>query len=182
MRLVTIFPGLSDWGRHRLQIDTAVRRELWKDFFVALNLYDTFDSRRPALAPHAMTWVSWRHLAGPTRARGVRAEEEDIAMISSRGVRTGGLVMLLLIGTHPVRAQPDPTASTHQATSLAQAAGAAAVPSSAPRRARLALGHDFLLAGAWTSRFAVWKRRVCWRRGWVSPPASVAAKLDGTSE
>jgi hypothetical protein len=42
------FPGLSDWGRHRLQINTAVKRELWKDFFVALNLYDTFDSVPPS--------------------------------------------------------------------------------------------------------------------------------------
>jgi Protein of unknown function, DUF481 len=42
------FPGLTDWGRHRLQINTAVRRELWKDFFVGLNLYDTFDSDPPS--------------------------------------------------------------------------------------------------------------------------------------
>ena len=45
---VDYFPGLSDWGRHRLQINAAVRRELWKDFFVALNLYDTFDSVPPS--------------------------------------------------------------------------------------------------------------------------------------
>ena len=45
---VDYFPGLSDWGRHRLQINTAVKRELWKDFFVALNLYDTFDSEPPS--------------------------------------------------------------------------------------------------------------------------------------
>jgi hypothetical protein len=42
------FPGLSDWGRHRLQINAAVKRDLWKDFFVALNLYDTFDSVPPS--------------------------------------------------------------------------------------------------------------------------------------
>jgi hypothetical protein len=45
---VDYFPGLSDWGRHRLQVDAAVKRELWKDFFVALNLYDTFDSAPPS--------------------------------------------------------------------------------------------------------------------------------------
>ena len=45
---VDYFPGLSEWGRHRLQINTAVKRELWKDFFVALNLYDTFDSEPPS--------------------------------------------------------------------------------------------------------------------------------------
>ena len=41
------YPSLSDAGRHRLQIDGGVRRELWKDFFVALTLYNTFDSRPP---------------------------------------------------------------------------------------------------------------------------------------
>ncbi len=41
------YPSLSQWGRQRLQIDTAVKRELWKDFFVALNVYDTFDSAPP---------------------------------------------------------------------------------------------------------------------------------------
>ena len=45
---VDYFPGLSDWGRHRLQINAAAKRELWKDFFVALNMYDTFDSRPPS--------------------------------------------------------------------------------------------------------------------------------------
>ena len=45
---VGYFPGLSDWGRHRLQINSAVKRDLWKDFFVALNLYDTFDSAPPS--------------------------------------------------------------------------------------------------------------------------------------
>jgi hypothetical protein len=41
------YPSLSNLGRHRLQLDSAVKRELLKDFFVALNLFDTFDSRPP---------------------------------------------------------------------------------------------------------------------------------------
>lgn len=41
------YPSLTDAGRQRLQLDTGVKRELWKDFFVALNLFDTFDSRPP---------------------------------------------------------------------------------------------------------------------------------------
>ena len=36
--------GTAKW---RVQIDSALRRELWKDFFVALTLYNTFDSRPP---------------------------------------------------------------------------------------------------------------------------------------
>jgi hypothetical protein len=42
------YPSLSNVGRHRLQLDSAIRRELLKDFFVALNLFDTCDSRPPS--------------------------------------------------------------------------------------------------------------------------------------
>ena len=41
------YPSLSNAGRQRVQLDAGVKRELWKDFFVALNLYNTFDSRPP---------------------------------------------------------------------------------------------------------------------------------------
>jgi Protein of unknown function, DUF481 len=41
------YPSLSNVGRYRLQLDAGVKRELWKDFFVALNVFDTFDSRPP---------------------------------------------------------------------------------------------------------------------------------------
>jgi len=41
------YPSLSNAGRHRLQLDSGVKRELWKDFFVALNVFDTYDSRPP---------------------------------------------------------------------------------------------------------------------------------------
>jgi hypothetical protein len=44
---VQYFPSLSDLGRQRLQLDANVRREIWKDFFVSLNLYDTHDTRPP---------------------------------------------------------------------------------------------------------------------------------------
>jgi hypothetical protein len=41
------YPSLSDTGRHRLQLDAGFKREVWKDFFIALNVFDTFDSRPP---------------------------------------------------------------------------------------------------------------------------------------
>jgi translation initiation factor IF-1 len=44
---VQYYPSLSNWGRQRLQVDTAIKRELWKDFFLSLNVYDTFDSEPP---------------------------------------------------------------------------------------------------------------------------------------
>ena len=41
------YPSLSNIGRHRLQLDAGVKRELLKDFFAGLSLYNTFDSRPP---------------------------------------------------------------------------------------------------------------------------------------
>ena len=41
------YPSLSDPGRRRLQLDAGVKRELWKDFFVAFTLFNTYDSRPP---------------------------------------------------------------------------------------------------------------------------------------
>lgn len=41
------YPSLSDWGRQRIQFDTSLKRELWKDFFMSLAVFDSFDSRPP---------------------------------------------------------------------------------------------------------------------------------------
>ena len=41
------YPSLSDTGRHRVQLDAGVKREFWKDLFVALTLYNSFDNRPP---------------------------------------------------------------------------------------------------------------------------------------
>jgi hypothetical protein len=41
------YPSLSDPGRQRVQLDAGVKRELWKDLFLALNLYNTYDNRPP---------------------------------------------------------------------------------------------------------------------------------------
>jgi hypothetical protein len=45
---VQYYPSLSDPGRNRLQVDVAVKREFFKDFFVSLSLYDSFDNRPPS--------------------------------------------------------------------------------------------------------------------------------------
>ena len=42
------FPSLSDFGRQRIQFDSSFRRELWKDVFLAVNVFDTFDSQPPS--------------------------------------------------------------------------------------------------------------------------------------
>jgi hypothetical protein len=41
---VQYYPSVSSAGRQRLQLDSLLKREFWKDLFLALNLYDTFDS------------------------------------------------------------------------------------------------------------------------------------------
>ena len=42
------YASLNNWGRQRLQLDASARREVLKDFFLALNIFDTFDSRPPS--------------------------------------------------------------------------------------------------------------------------------------
>jgi hypothetical protein len=41
------YPSLSNIGRHRIQLDAAVKREIWSDFFISVSMYNTFDSRPP---------------------------------------------------------------------------------------------------------------------------------------
>jgi hypothetical protein len=41
------YPSLTDSGRQRVQFDAAVKREFWKDLFVSLNGFNTYDSRPP---------------------------------------------------------------------------------------------------------------------------------------
>jgi Protein of unknown function, DUF481 len=41
------YPSLSNPGRQRVQLDVGVKREFWKDLFVALTVYNSFDSRPP---------------------------------------------------------------------------------------------------------------------------------------
>lgn len=44
---VQYYPSLSNTGRHRLEVDAAGKRELFKDFFVALTIYNSYDNRPP---------------------------------------------------------------------------------------------------------------------------------------
>jgi Protein of unknown function, DUF481 len=47
---VQYYPSLSNLGRQRMQLDAGINREFWKDLFVAVNLYNSFDSRPPNTA------------------------------------------------------------------------------------------------------------------------------------
>ncbi len=44
---LTYYPSLSNAGRQRVQLDSSVKREFWKDLFVSLTLYNSYDNRPP---------------------------------------------------------------------------------------------------------------------------------------
>lgn len=46
---LTIYEGLNDWGRTRVEADASIRREMLKDFYVTLRAYESYDSQ-PATA------------------------------------------------------------------------------------------------------------------------------------
>ena len=45
---LTVLPSFSDWGRVRMNLDSRIRYELFKDFFWSVSLFDQFDSRPPS--------------------------------------------------------------------------------------------------------------------------------------
>ncbi len=44
---LTAYPSLTDSGRVRANLEFALRRELIKDLFVELSVYDSYDSQPP---------------------------------------------------------------------------------------------------------------------------------------
>lgn len=46
--LAAFYPGLSDWGRIRMDDNLSVSVEIFKDFSIGLNVYYTYDSKPPA--------------------------------------------------------------------------------------------------------------------------------------
>ncbi len=49
------FPGLSNWGRIRTEINVEASLELFKDFFLGLNAYHNFDNR-PSIGASKSDW------------------------------------------------------------------------------------------------------------------------------
>jgi hypothetical protein len=42
---LAVYPSLNDWGRVRLELDLAFRKEIVSDLFVDLTFYDSYDNR-----------------------------------------------------------------------------------------------------------------------------------------
>lgn len=63
---IAYYPSLSNLGRQRVQLDASGKRELWKDLFVSLSLYNTYDSRPPNPAANnndvgIVTSIGWTY-------------------------------------------------------------------------------------------------------------------------
>jgi hypothetical protein len=49
---VLVFPALKDTGRIRVNANAKLKRELLRNFFIALTGYDSFDNRPPGTDVH----------------------------------------------------------------------------------------------------------------------------------
>jgi hypothetical protein len=56
---VQVYPSLTEGGRVRLEASASARREIVSDLYLALSLFDSFDSRDPSTGA---SWNDW----GPT--------------------------------------------------------------------------------------------------------------------
>jgi len=45
---VSLYPGLSQWGRIRIEFDSTISREIITDFTIGFNIYDSYDNRPPS--------------------------------------------------------------------------------------------------------------------------------------
>ena len=41
------YPSLTNWGRQRVQLDTSLKQDVYKDLYASVNLFFTFDSKPP---------------------------------------------------------------------------------------------------------------------------------------
>ncbi len=61
---LSIFPSLSNWGRVRMNFDTRIRYEIFKDFFWSVSAFDQYDSSPPEGAEKndfgVNTGVGWK--------------------------------------------------------------------------------------------------------------------------
>ncbi len=51
-----VFPSLTDLGRVRLEFQAQAKREIVRDFYVSLSLFDSFDSRDPTTLQPRNDW------------------------------------------------------------------------------------------------------------------------------
>jgi hypothetical protein len=53
---LSVYPNLTDQGRVRVEFDAKTRYELFKDFYVGLSLYESYDSRPPTESAAKNDW------------------------------------------------------------------------------------------------------------------------------
>jgi hypothetical protein len=45
---LNVYPGISEWGRVRVDFDSRLSYELIKDFYLTFSLFERYDSRPPS--------------------------------------------------------------------------------------------------------------------------------------
>jgi len=50
------YPSFSQWGRYRFELNARVKQELFKDFFVSLKAYESFDSEPATVGAKRNDW------------------------------------------------------------------------------------------------------------------------------
>ncbi|MEE8366882.1 MAG: hypothetical protein V3S30_01060 [Thermoanaerobaculia bacterium] len=51
-----VFPSLTESGRVRMEFDASLRREVVKDFYFNLTLFDSFDNEIPVEGAEKNDW------------------------------------------------------------------------------------------------------------------------------
>ena len=54
---LTVFPGLTDWGRVRASFQTSLSHEIVSHLTVALSFYDNYDSDPPSASGETNDWA-----------------------------------------------------------------------------------------------------------------------------
>jgi hypothetical protein len=53
---LSVIPYLTDAGRVRLEFQALAKREIIRDFYLSLSLFDSFDSRDPSTQQSKNDW------------------------------------------------------------------------------------------------------------------------------
>jgi hypothetical protein len=71
------YPGLTDWGRQRIQLDAGAKREVWRDVFLSIIGSIRSTAGRPLRAPTPTMSASSCRLDGVT-SRGKPRISRDV--------------------------------------------------------------------------------------------------------
>jgi hypothetical protein len=53
---LNVFPSLTESGRVRMEVAVSGRREIARDFYLSLSIFDSFDSKDPSTGESRNDW------------------------------------------------------------------------------------------------------------------------------